>query len=440
VDSKIQRFLAERPAALTVFASAACFAVYFCMYAFRKPFSAVDDWGATVDLTWTGLAALAEPLTYKTLFVISQVGGYCASKFLGIKVVSELSPAKRALAIVVCIAVAEAALLLFGVIPAPYNAMALFLNGLPLGMVWGLVFGFVEGRRTSDLIGTVLCISFIVASGAVKSVGGWLLNLGVDPYWMPALTGAVFAVPLLVSVFGLSQVPAPSAEDVAARSERVPMDKAARRAFFFRFAPGLGALVLGYVLLTVGRTIRDDFASNIWAELGFKSAPEIMTLSELPVALGATLAVALIFLFKSDRRALLAVHGLLLAGGGLVGLATLGFVLGVVPATWWMILVGLGFYVAYVPVNCVLFDRMIGAVGVAATAGFLIYVADAFGYLGYVALLLYKDFGNLSQVSWVEFFTLFCWVAAAGTLVLFGLSAAYFAKQGKAAEAAKVTT
>ena len=47
----------------------------------------------------------------------------------------------------------------------------------------------------------------------------------------------------------------------------------------------------------------------------------------------------------------------------------------------WMISVGIGLYFGYVPVNCVLFDRLIAAVGKVATAGFLIYVADASGYL-----------------------------------------------------------
>ena len=67
----------------------------------------------------------------------------------------------------------------------------MFLNGLPLGMIWGLVFGFMEGRRTSEVLGAVLCASFIVSSGAVKSVGKLLLaHWHVSPFWMPAAVGA----------------------------------------------------------------------------------------------------------------------------------------------------------------------------------------------------------------------------------------------------------
>jgi hypothetical protein len=90
-----------------------------------------------------------------------------------------------------------------------------------------------------------------------------------------------------------------------------------------------------------------------------------------------------------------------------------------------MIGVGLGVYIAYVPFNCVLFDRLIAAVGSVATAAFLIYVADAFGYLGSVGLLLYKNFGQ-AKLSWIEFFVDFSHATALICGALFALGAAYF--------------
>jgi len=47
-------------------------------------------------------------------------------------------------------------LILFPSFPAPWNVAALFFNGLPLGMIWGLVFGYMEGRRTSEALGAIL--------------------------------------------------------------------------------------------------------------------------------------------------------------------------------------------------------------------------------------------------------------------------------------------
>ena len=48
----------------------------------------------------------------------------------------------------------------------------------------------------------------------------------------------------------------------------------------------------------------------------------------------------------------------------------------------WMQLVGLGLYMGYIPFNCIFFERMIATFKIKGNVGFLIYVADAFGYLG----------------------------------------------------------
>jgi hypothetical protein len=70
---------------------------------------------------------------------------------------------------------------------------------------------------------------------------------------------------------------------------------------------------------------------------------------------------------------------------------------------------------------------MIAATRSPGTAGFLIYVADAFGYLGSVGLLLYKNFGQ-ADLSWLSFFTSFSYVTAVACTILFVASAAWFAR------------
>jgi hypothetical protein len=57
----------------------------------------------------------------------------------------------------------------------PYNVSFLFLNGLPLGMVWGAVFSFLEGRRFTELLGAGMASSFIASSGIVKATGRTLV-------------------------------------------------------------------------------------------------------------------------------------------------------------------------------------------------------------------------------------------------------------------------
>src|SRR5579859_7721190 len=181
------------PVVFTCVAGLAGFLAYFAMYAFRKPFTAA---------TFDAVPGWHLALDYKIALVVAQVAGYALSKFIGVKVISEIQPEKRAGAIIGLIGLSWVALLGFALIPAPWNVVTLFLNGLPLGMIWGLVYGFMEGRRVSEVLAAMLCASFIISSGVDKSVGVWLMqSWHVDRFWMPAATGALFMPVLLVSVF-----------------------------------------------------------------------------------------------------------------------------------------------------------------------------------------------------------------------------------------------
>jgi hypothetical protein len=401
----------------SAYAIGAAFSAYFCMYAFRKPFAVAKFEGDTFG-----------PLDLKIAIVISQVCGYALSKFVSIKYVSEITPARRAAALLALIGLSELALLMYGLVPDDGKVVAIFLNGLPLGAVWGLVFGFLEGRRTSEILGAGLSTSYIVASGAVKTVGGWIVAAGVDEGWMPFVTGLVFAGPFALSVWMLRQLPPPTPEDEAARTVRKPMDGAQRRAFFGQFAFGLVALTGLYMLLTAFRDVRDNFAVEIWSALGWGETPSIFALSEAPVALLVLVGLALIYRVRDNRRALLFVHWLMLGGTVLIGVATLMFDAGLIGPVVWMVALGTGLYLGYVPYGCVLFDRLIAATGAVGTAVFMIYVTDAFGYAGAVGLLLYKNFGN-AEVDWLSFFRGFAYVTSIVCTAAFAASAWYFARQ-----------
>jgi len=114
------------------------FCVYFCMYAFRKPFAAAG-WGDE----------MVGGLTLKSALVIGQLLGYTTAKFISIKVCSELRRQHRAPFLAGLIVFAELALLLLAFGSSSWQVVAMFLNGLALGSVWGVVTRYLEGRRTS---------------------------------------------------------------------------------------------------------------------------------------------------------------------------------------------------------------------------------------------------------------------------------------------------
>ena len=385
------------------------------MYAFRKPFTAGEYAGHRLF-----------GMELKTILAISQLVGYTLSKYIGIKVCSEVPAHRRAWTLVLFIAWAEAALVLFAVLPAAWKPAAIFLNGLPLGMVWGLVVWYLEGRRTSEILLAGLSASYIVSSGIVKDAGRYLMaSLGVSEWWMPAATGLCFLPPFLISVWLLNQTPVPKEEDRRARVERGPMNAARRASFVKTFLPGLALLFLVYLFLTAFRDFRDVYGVEIIRGLGYASDKAFFTKTETLVMVGVLAALAFLTLVKDNRRALAGAFGIMISGTLLLGASTLLLDAGRLSGFWWMTLVGLGSYLAYVPVGSVLFDRLIASSGFAGTAVFAIYLADAIGYTGSVGVQVYKDFGK-GEVSRLDFFKTFTYfMSILGAVFLVG-SCLYF--------------
>jgi hypothetical protein len=411
------------PAVATSVSIVAAFSTYFCMYAFRKPFAAAS---------FAGVAFLGTAVNLKTAYVISQTIGYALSKFAGIKVCSEATRARRPWLLIGLVGFAELMLLLFGLLPPNARVVAILLNGLPLGMVWGLVVQYLEGRRSSELLLAGLSCSFIVASGTVKDVGLYLMNgFGVSEAWMPFATGLLFLPAFLLSVWVLDQTPPPSAEDVRERVRRAPMDSSQRWALLRGYAAGLIPLLLAYFFLTAYRDFRDNFSVEIRDALGYHSQAATFTRTEFLVAFGVMGALALLNIVRDNRRGLAATYAVIGGGLALMGGATLLLGAHLISGFWWFTLVGLGSYLAYVPYGSVLFDRLIAAKGIVATAVFLIYVADAIGYAGSLGVQLYKDLAFHNQ-SHLAFFIRFTLILSGSGMVLVLLSALSLIRRPKA--------
>ncbi len=415
-------------------AATAAFATYFCMYGFRKPFTAA---------TFADAAEVGG-IDFKTVVVATQVLGYTLSKFIGIKVISEMPPRRRAVAILLLIAVAEVGLVIFGVLPRPWNVAGLFLNGLSLGMVFGLVLGFLEGRRLTEALAAGLCASFILADGVTKSVGTWLLDKGITEYWMPSVAGLIFLVPLCIGVWMLARIPSPTQHDIEARTARPTLTRTERWSLFGRYAGGLSLLVAMYLLVTVIRSIRADFAPELWKELGEDGKPAIFTRSEMYVALGVLLVNGLAACIRNNRLAFFVSLGTCCFGFLLITAALVSHQQSVIRPFPFMVLVGLGLYLPYVAMHTTVFERLLAMTRERGNLGFLMYVADAFGYLGYVAVMIARNLWNqrqagqagLTSEGFLQFFVWSCWVAAGLSLFCLVLSWRYFAVRGGQAVAA----
>ncbi|WP_312297610.1 DUF5690 family protein [Chryseobacterium sp.] len=405
---------------VTLKAAFAAFGVYFCMYGFRKPFTVASFEG----LSYFGV-------DYKILIIIAQAIGYFISKFIGIKFISELKPKKRVTYLFAFIAIAELSLLGFAAVPAPYNILFMFINGIPLGMIWGIVFSYIEGRKTTEVIGLFLCSSFVVSSGFTKSVGKFLMDtFHISEFWMPFSAGLIFIVPLIFFGILLERIPKPTEEDILLKNKRQPLNGTERKALVQQFFIPIVCIIFLYICLTVLRDFRDNFNREIWDGLHFTFDSSVFTLTEIPIAVMVLVILSFMVKVKNNKKAFAFYHYILFAGILTVGLSTYLFQQGLLSPFLWMTVSGFGMYICYIPFNGIYFDRMIAAFEIKGNVGFLIYIVDSFGYLGSVLILLYKNFGS-AKTSWLNFYIGLNYIITASVFILSVIAFLAFRKKSK---------
>jgi hypothetical protein len=427
---RLQQTLKNNAWILNFWAVTAAFGTYFSMYMFRKPFTAA----AYDQEIWTDW-------DQKTILVSAQVIGYLISKLIGVRIVSEVSRGQRAAMLIGLIGCSHLALLLFAVVPPPFHILAIFANGLPLGMVFGLVLGFLEGRRMTEALTAGLCASFILAGGFSKTIGQWVLAYTTETLqftlisaerWMPFYSGLLFVLPLLGSVWMLAQVPSPSDQDIAERSERNAMSRSDRLKVLATYGIGIASVAVVYFLTTILRSLRDDFAPEILLGMGATVKPSAFATIDLCVATVVLLANGMSVLVRDNKRALMFSFGVCFTGfimilGSLVlqgadRISPVGF----------MVMVGAGLYLPYVAVHTTVFERMIAVTRDRGNIGFLMYVVDSLGYCGYVAIMIFKNFlpkSDASSASQIlSGFRWTCWISAFISMFFVVVAAVYFSR------------
>lgn len=393
-------------ALLILWAGGAALLSYSLVYALRKPYTAASFEG----LTFMGS-------DYKVAVTTIQILGYVIAKFFGIKIISELKKENRFRFFVGSAILAELALVGFGLLEAPYNVAAMFVNGLSLGCMWGVIFSFIEGRKVTDILASLLGVSMVFSSGVAKSFGLFAMNeMQIDQFWMPAVIGG-FALPLLVFMgYMLKCLPQPTAEDIALRNERVVLDGKGRVALFRKYAPILTLIFIGNFMLLVLRDIKEDFLVNIldmsnqssWL---FARIDTIVTLIILGI-------FALFAFFRSNIRALLWLMTLVIAGCLTMTYVSFHYeTLNLKPVTW-LFIQSLSLYIAYLTFQTIFFDRFIACFRIKGNVGFFIALIDFIGYLGTVTLLSTKEFLNI-ELEWFALFNHIAGIVGATCSILF---------------------
>ncbi len=185
-----------------------------------------------------------------------------------------------------------------------------------------------------------------------------------------------------------------------------------RWSLFHRYGVGLSLLVTMYLVVTILRSILRRFCHGALARLGAPAQPATFSQSEICVALGVLLVNGCTVLVRDNRRAFFISLGTC-SGRFLPARRRRSWAdraaWSTASASWcWL---GLGLYLPYVAIHTTVFERLLAMTRDRGNIGFLMYVADAVGYLGYVAVMLLRN-AMAPTDDLVDFFTAACWGAA----------------------------
>ena len=395
-----------------LWAGGAALLSYSLVYALRKPFTAASFENAEFF-----------DLDYKVVVTISQILGYVISKFIGIKLISELKAEERFRFILTSVLLAEASLILFGLLSTPFNVAAMFLNGLSLGCMWGVIFSFIEGRRVTDILASLLGVSMVVSSGTAKSVGLYVMNhLHVSEFWMPALIGAV-ALPLLLLLgWALNRLPKPTQEDIAMKSERETLNGRQRRELFKSYMPFLSMLFVANIAIVVLRDIKEDFLVNIidvssYSPWLFAQIDSIVTLIILGI-------FGLMVFVKDNLKALSVLFVLIMSGMVVMSVVSFGQEQFRLSPVAWLFIQSLCLYITYLTFQTIFFDRFIACFRIRGNVGFFIVTTDFLGYTGTVVVLVLKEFCN-PNIDWALFYNQLAGHVGIFCCILFACSFVY---------------
>lgn len=376
---------------------------YSLVYALRKPFTAA---------TFDGMDFFG--MDYKVATTIMQIFGYLISKFFAIKIVSELKRENRLKFMIFSVALAELALVFFG---------------LALGCMWGVIFSFIEGRKVTDILASLLGVSMAVSSGMAKSLGLFVVNtFGVTEFWMPALIGGL-AFPLLVLMgWSLNKLPSPTDEDRALRSERVALNGEQRRQLFKSYMPLLIMLFFANLFITILRDIKEDFLVNIidvstissWL---FAQVDGMVTLIILGI-------FAMMSLINSNYRVLIVLLSMVIGGAVTISYLAFNYDTLQLPTLYWLFIQSLSLYIVYLSFQTLFFERFIACFKIKGNVGFFIASIDFIGYTGTVCVLLFKEYCS-PNIDWMQFYNQFSgWVGIVAGIAFIG-SAIYLMQRYK---------
>eukprot|EP00045_Choanoeca_perplexa_P005507 m.46603 g.46603 ORF g.46603 m.46603 type:complete len:443 (-) comp13159_c0_seq1:8-1336(-) len=368
------------------------------------------------------------PLQLKVWISIASTVGYALSKIPAYSIVSTMPREKRKRWIILLIlSMLVLSLGFYAILPHFAQPIGVFLGALPASWVFGIMFTYLEGRRSTEITSGMLNFFIILGGALARAVGSAILDALPSNLhaWMPLITAGIGLPIAIVCVFLLDAVPQPTLADVRERAVRRPMPAAERGAFLKRFWPGLALLSLNYMLMVTFRSFRDYFCANVYKDMLHRDVTSMdYILADWPAGAVACSMMMGVAAVRDNRKGVQAMHVMMVLGAVILAAITVLFQIHYLSGEVSIICIGIGLYVAWLPSQAILFDRILSASDTPGTSVFLIFATDFLGYVGTLALLIYKSFADIGSVTDLFLYTS---LGLAGSVLLLSVgSVIYF--------------
>lgn len=337
--------------------------------------------------SWRGETFLGRD--FKTSLALAQTLGYLAGKGPALALSPKLER-RQLLPAMLAIVWGAGSLVVASALAPPWlgvpcvSAACVFLSPS-----WSVLQRSIEGRTHTEAIVATVSFSYIGVAGVVKSFGAALMQRGLSERAMVRTCASIGLVCGTASAIVVGRHPPPSAWDVKRRGSRARLVSVRQEGaqLLARYGTGLSLAVSAYVLCGVLRAYRDFYQAELFAAAGLRDSPAAFTTSEMTISALVLVATACFSRITDNVAALHAMVGTACAGGVLVSASTAGWRAGLLSAYSWIVTVGTGTFLAYVPLGCMVYERLLAAAEEQVTSTPLQLVSDAAVLLGTSVLL-----------------------------------------------------
>jgi hypothetical protein len=228
----------------------------------------------------------------------------------------------------------------------------------------------------------------------------------------------------------LTKIPTPTAAEINSRSKREPMSQVDRKRFLRSFLPGILGISFIYLMASLLRGIRSDYALEIWNYLGVKNNPALFSQTESWVMAGILVINGCMIFIKNNKKAFNISQLTILIGFLFMVSCFLLFKIHF-SSFWLIVLSGFGIYLPYLTITSSIFERLIALTKAKANVGFLMYVVDFIGYLGYNILVICTNILFKKDELITNFFKLNLYLGGIGIMLSFFCYVYFYQKLNK---------